>query len=179
VEKTRHTILGMKRVRFLILSLFTVMTVGTTAADEAWLVRAGGAGRIRIGMTLAQLNAALGEKFVAPVGQDQVDCFYLTMSKPPKLRLMMLEGRLGRIDVREAGVKTVSGIQVGDTEAQARKVYGARLKVEPRKYVEDGHYLTVKSNDGRRGIRFQTSGGKITSYYAGRDQAIQLVEGCQ
>ena len=92
---------------------------------------------------------------------------------------MMMEGRLARIDEREPGIKTASGIQVGDTEAQARKAYGTRLKVTSHKYVEKGRYLTVMSNDGRRGIRFESADGKITSYYAGRDQAIQLVEGCQ
>jgi hypothetical protein len=86
---------------------------------------------------------------------------------------------LGRIDVREPGIKTASGIQVGDSEAHARKVHGARLKVEPQKYVEHGHYVTIKTSDGRRAIRFEVAGGKLTSYYAGRYESIQQVEGCQ
>ena len=156
-----------------------VVAAGATAADEAWVVRPDGVGSVRIGMTLAQLNKALDENLQAPAAKSQADCFYVSTSKPVKLLFMMLEGRVARIDVREPGIKTASGIQVGDSEAHARKVYGARLKVEPQKYVEHGHYLTAKTSDGRRGIRFEAVGGKITSYYAGRDQAIQLVEGCQ
>jgi len=153
------------------------LSLGTCFADESWVVRADGAGPIRVGMTLTQINKALAENFAAPTDKNQADCFYVT-TKSPKLRLMMLEGRLGRIDVREPGIKTASGIQVGDAEARARKAYGARLKVEPHKYVEKGRYLTVMSSDGRKGIRFEAVDGEITSYYAGRDQAIQLVEGC-
>ena len=165
--------------RLLILAVLPLLSLSTSLGDEVWVVGLDGVGPVRIGMTLAQLNKALDEKFETPAAKDQADCFYVTTSKPAKLLFMMLEGRVARIDVREPGIKTASGIQVGDSEAQARKVYGARLKVEPQKYVEHGHYLTVNSSDGRRGIRFEAAGGKITSYYAGRDQAILLVEGCQ
>ena len=92
---------------------------------------------------------------------------------------MMLEGRLGRIEVKEPGIKTASGIQVADSEVKAQKAYGARRKVEPHKDIDNGHSLTVRTSDGRRGIRFETEDGKITSYYAGRYDAIQFVEGCQ
>jgi len=169
----------MKTRPLLISALLMLLSFNTSFGDEAWVVRPDGVGPVRIGMTLAQLNKALEENFAAPAAKDQADCFYVSTSKPAKLLFMMLEGRVARIDVREPGVKTASGIQVGDSEAKARKVYGSRLKVEPQKYVEHGHYLTVTTSDGRRGIRFEAADGKITSYYAGRDQAIQLVEGCQ
>ena len=45
--------------------------------------------------------------------------------------------------------------------------------------IENGHYLTAKSSDGKYGIRFETEDGKITMYCAGRFDAIQLVERCQ
>jgi hypothetical protein len=92
---------------------------------------------------------------------------------------MMLEGLLGRIDVREPGVKTLTGLQVGDSEERALEAYDQELTVDKHKYVDEGHYLTAKSSDGRYGIRFETDGKKITMYYAGRFDAIQYVEGCQ
>jgi hypothetical protein len=53
------------------------------------------------------------------------------------------------------------------------------LKVGPHKYIDNGHYLTAKSNDGHYGIRFETEDGKITAYYVGRFDAIQTVARCQ
>ena len=92
---------------------------------------------------------------------------------------MMLQGRLARIDVRDPGVTTTTGIQVGDSEKHALQGYGSRLKVGPHKYIDNGHYLTAKSSDGHYGIRFETENGKITRYYAGRFDASQLVARCQ
>jgi len=51
--------------------------------------------------------------------------------------------------------------------------------VEPHKYIDDGHYLTIRSADRKYGIRFETEKGKITGFYAGLYSAIQYVEGCE
>jgi len=53
------------------------------------------------------------------------------------------------------------------------------MKVTGHQYIDTGHYLTVRSADGRYGIRFETDKGKIIEYYAGTYEAIQYVEGCQ
>jgi hypothetical protein len=155
------------------------VTLGTGSANDTWIVREDGAGPVQIGMSLPQLNARLYEKPPLPPAKDDPACLNVTTKKPPKLSFLMLQGRLARIDVRDPGVTTTAGIQVGDSEKHARQVYGSRLKVGPHKYIDNGHYLTAKSSDGRYGIRFETEDEKITTYYAGRFDAIQLVEGCQ
>ena len=53
------------------------------------------------------------------------------------------------------------------------------MKVTAHTYVDDGHYLTVRSSDGHYGVRFETEKGKIIGYYAGTYEAIQYVEGCE
>jgi hypothetical protein len=160
------------------LAAMALATVIATLADEPWVVREDGAGPVNIGMSLPQLNALLTEKFVVPAAKDDRACFYVTPKKQRKLSFMILDGRLGRIDVEKAGVQTSTGIQVGDSEKHALQIYGRRLKVEPHKYIDNGHYLTAKSDDGKFGIRFETEDGNITRYYAGRYEAIQYVEGC-
>ncbi len=130
-------------------------------------------------MSLPQLNTVLHEKLPLPAAKDDQACFYVSAKQQPKLSFMMLEGQLARIDVREPGPRTTMGIQVGDSEKHALQVYGSKLKIDPHKYIDNGHYLTAKSGDGHYGIRFETEDGKITRYYAGRFEAIQLVEGCQ
>jgi hypothetical protein len=171
----------MKTRRLTMLFALALVTVVTTLADDSWVVREDGAGPVKIGMSLSQLNVLLHEKFVMPVEKDDRACFYESPQKQPKLAFMMLEGRLGRIEVSEPGVRTSMGIQVGDLEKHALQVYGSRLKIKPHAYTGDegGHYLTAKSSDGRYGIRFETDGKKITMYYAGRFDAIQYIEGCE
>lgn len=105
----------MKHIRTVV-AAFALLTLGTISADESWVVRADGAGPIRIGMTLDQLNKALEEKFKGPESKDEGDCYCESMTKPPKLLLMLLAGRLGRIDVEEPGIKTVSGTRGKFTE---------------------------------------------------------------
>ncbi|MBZ5550851.1 MAG: hypothetical protein LAO22_23325 [Acidobacteriia bacterium] len=131
-------------------------------------------------MSLSQLNTVLGEKFSMPADKEDRGCFYVSSSKHPRISFMIEDGRFVRIDVESAGVATSEGIQVGDSESRALKVYGPRLKIEAHAYTgPEGHYLTARSKDGRFGVRFETDQEKITMFYAGRYDAIQYIEGCQ
>jgi hypothetical protein len=147
------------------------------SASETGTVRFDGVGPVTVGMTLSQLNTILHETHSMPTAKDEQGCFFLDATK--RVAFMMKGGRLARVDVYKPGVLTSKRIQVGDSESHALTVYGHRLKVEPHFYVDSGHYLTVRSKDGRLGIRFETDQGKITMYYAGRYDAIACVEGCE
>ena len=148
-------------------------------ADESWIVREDGVGPVKIGMTLVQLNLVLHQKFSMPADKDDRGCFYVNPRGHDHIAFMIENGILVRIDVDEAGILPASRIQVGDSEAHARDVYGSRMKVTPHKYTDAGHNLTVRSTDGRYGIRFETDNGKVTTFYAGKYETIQYVEGCQ
>jgi hypothetical protein len=166
--------------RSLVALSILALTTGTSLSGDGWVVRYNGVGPIKIGMSLAQLNTALDEKFTMPKSKDEQGCFYVDTAKHAHVAFMIVDGRLARIDVSGAGVPTTEGIQVGDSEERARQVYGAKLKVEPHAYTRpEGHYLTTRSSDGRYGIRFETDKGKITTFYAGRFDAIQYIEGCE
>jgi hypothetical protein len=129
-------------------------------------------------MSLAQLSAALHQE-LGPDERDEHSCFYIDAHGHDHVGFMIIDGKVARVDVGAPGAKTSAGIQVGDTEAHARQVYGSRMKVTAHTYVDDGHYLTVRSADGRYGIRFETENDKIIGYYAGNYKAIQYVEGCE
>lgn len=165
--------------RLSFLGVLALIAACTTAADELWIVHDDGAGPVRVGMTLTELNTTLHERFMLPKDKDEQACFYATPKIQPKVAFMILNGRLGRIDVGKAGVKTSLGIQVGDSEKKALEAYGKTLKLGPHKYIDNGHYVTAKSADGHYGIRFETENGKITTFYAGLYEAIQYVEGCE
>ena len=129
-------------------------------------------------MSLTELRTALHQNLSEQEsGSDS--CFYVRAPSLDHVSFMIEDGKLVRIDVDAPGVATSSGIQVGDSEAHAWQIYGAKLKVTEHKYVDTGHYLTVRSADGRYGVRFETDKGKVTSFYAGKYDAIQYVEGCE
>jgi hypothetical protein len=93
---------------------------------------------------------------------------------------MIENAKLVRVDVIKRGVATAEGIQVGDSEERAVRIYGGRLKVETRAYLEEpAHFLTLKSGDGKYGIRFETDKDKVESFYGGTFEAIQYIEGCE
>lgn len=94
--------------------------------------------------------------------------------------VMVSEGRVVRFDVGAPGVRTRSGLGVGDDEAEVLHVLRAQsVEVTPHKYVApDGNYLTVWSSDRQAALRFETLNGKVTSFYAGRVPEATYVEGC-
>lgn len=169
-----------KRTFILAFVLAGIITATAFPTSNDWVVRPQSVGPVKIGMTIAQINAALREKFSFPGEKDERGCFYVSPSQHPDVAFMIENGRLVRIDVAKPGVATPEGVQVGDSEARAKSVYGNKLKIEPHAYNgPEGHYLTVRSNDGRYGTRFETDGGKIQSYYAGLFSAVQYIEGCE
>ena len=163
-------------------AMFVVLLIAMTAASlpaDVWIVREDGIGPVKIGMKLRQLNSALQEKFEMPEDTSDQGCFYVTSTKHPAVKFMIEDGALSRIDVDRAGISTAEGVQVGDSEARVREVYGSRMKVEPSKYGGPrGHFLTIRSDSGGLGIRFETEKGKVARFYAGKFASIQYVEGC-
>ncbi len=152
--------------------------LGSSVAGDSWIVSEDGIGPVKIGMTLGQLRSTLHQKLTEEESGNE-SCYYVHARGRDHIRFMIIDGCLVRIDVDAPGILTTSGLQVGDSEALARKVYGPKMKVTEHKYIDTGHYLTVRSDDHRYGVRFETDQGKITMFYAGTYEAIQYVEGCE
>ncbi len=161
-----------------VLAILTLATVcSSSQVDSGWVLREDGIGPVKIGMTKVQLKAALHDKLSEDDAATE-NCYYLTPSKHPHVGFMMIGERVARIDVGDQSIPTSTGIRVGDSEARVKKIYGAALKIDPHQYIDDGHYLTVRSKNNKYGIRFETDKGKIAAFYAGAFEAIQYVEGC-
>jgi hypothetical protein len=168
----------MLRISFLFIACIFTAVEGTGQADFS-TVRLDGIGPVRVGMTLPELNKALHTSYSKPTDPDEQTCAYVELPHQPGIGLMILNGFVARVDVDNTSTHTAEGIHNGDSEALALQVYGKRLEVEPHHYEpENGHYLTLLSNDRKHGIRFETEDGKIMRYYAGTTEAIALVEGC-
>jgi hypothetical protein len=133
-------------------------------------------------MKLSELKESLHLSYSVSMAQDsdQQTCFYADLRGHSGISLMILNGRVARVDIDNKDTQTIEGIHNGDSEAHALSIYGKRLKVTPHAYTApEGHYLTVHTADGRYGIRFETDDGKIVRYYAGRVDAISFIEGCE
>jgi hypothetical protein len=76
--------------RFPILLCFVAAVVGTSlAASKEWVVRFDGAGPVKIGMSLSELNAALHESFSMPADKEEQACFYVEHAKYPGVAFMI------------------------------------------------------------------------------------------
>ena len=144
------------------------------SAAPAWEASAQQVGPVRIGMTIAEAEAAIGRPFDSAV--DSGDCiFRQTPAAPRGVLFMHVGGRIARIDLRSFAVRTDKGIGVGDSEMQVQNAYGQVVETTPHKYTS-GHYLTVPVGDHK--IVFETDGQWVTRYRVGRLPEVEWVEGC-
>ncbi|HWJ94551.1 MAG TPA: hypothetical protein VNT33_07480 [Telluria sp.] len=165
----------MKRLTLLLL-LCPVLAVASAAP---WRVRPDGAGPLRIGMDFDEVNRILGGglRRTQPGLRGSEDCDQLPVPDRPGMWLMFLGDRLARVDVAEPGVKSWRGIGVGDSIGQLRTAH-PRAVESVHKYDDEERYYTELAPGARAGIRFETGKGRVGLFYAGKAEAIRLVEGC-
>lgn len=156
-------------------------TAGADGSTEDWRLSTAGYGPARIGMSVAQAASALGAR-LTPLGPvDEPACYYVRPEPQIEgLAIMVSHGRVVRFDVDAAGIKSRSGLGVGDPQARVLDVLGASaVEITPHKYTApDGQYLTVWTTDRQAALRFETYQGKVTSFHAGRIPEATYVEGC-
>ncbi len=141
-----------------------------------WVLDPDGLGAARVGLTPDALRGA-GLTVEEDTVHFEPTCYYARIAEAPDSVFFMIEeGTLARVDVQSRQVKTADGLGVGDTE-QAILARYPDARVEPHKYT-DGHYLVVPVSEGARAIVFETDGARVTEYRAGRQPAVEYVEGC-
>jgi hypothetical protein len=162
-------------------------TAGTTSATTTppsptsavgWTVTENGWGPIRAGMTIAEARAALGGELSEPANRE---CDHVRPPRGPEgVLIMMVDGRVARVEVSDTTVASAAGARVGDTEARINALYPGRVQIGPHKYV-DGHYLVVRRGPGADSVSrlvFETDGRRVTRYRSGRFPEVEWVEGC-
>lgn len=172
----------------------TTETPTTTApAADPNAITSNGWNTLRIGMTRAEVTAAVGAGNPNAVGgADPQACDLFHPANAPEGMLVMIQQDvLTSITLRNnTTLKTDRGFGVGSTAAEIKAAYGASAVSEPHKYVEGAEYITVWSVGGStasapyvqapnaRGIRYETDAqGVVTAVHAG-GPSIQNVEGC-
>src|SRR5258705_1316304 len=140
-----------------------------------------GLGQIQIGMTLDEaVNMGLLNE--RPDIKQACDFAFPAVGAgiPFGVNVMVVKGKVARIDVDTGTVTTEDGAKIGDSEDKIKSIYGDELKVSPHKYIEGGHYLTVMGDSASAGkaMVFETDGKQVTMFRAGRIPEVEWVEGC-
>jgi hypothetical protein len=140
-----------------------------------------GLGQLQVGMTLTEaVNMGLVNE--RPDMKPSCDFVFPAVGAgiPFGVNVMVVKGKIARIDVDTGTVTTEDGVKIGDTEDRVKSVYGDELQIQPHKYIEGGHYMTVKGDSASAGkaIVFETDGKRVTMFRAGRIPEVEWVEGC-
>ncbi len=136
-----------------------------------------GLGAVKVGMELPLAAKLALDRFVPGDVSPADECRVVHLRREPKALFMVEKGTIVRVGTRDARFATEAGVRVGDTEAKATEAYGGALAVTPHKY-EEGHYLTLRSKDGRSALVLEAVGGRIVEIRAGRLPAAEYVESC-
>lgn len=140
-----------------------------------------GLGPIQVGMTLAEaVNMGLLNE--NPNMKKECDFVFPAVGAgvPDNVGVMIVRGKVARIDVDTGSVTTEDGAKIGDTEEKIKSIYNGDLQIEPHKYVAGGHYMIVMGDSASAGkaIVFETNGKVVTNFRAGRLPEVKWVEGC-
>ncbi len=174
-------------ISFLVVSATAIgATNAQTKSPNKSKVAINGIGSIRVGMTVAQASKAAGTKLISIKDYAmELGCYYVQpQSAPKELGLMVVDGRIARVDIYEkSSITTLSGAKIGDPESRIKALYPGQIKVSPHKYTGNtgGHYLTfVPKDESDRNFRliFETDGKRVTSFRSGKLPEVEYVEGC-
>jgi hypothetical protein len=131
-------------------------------------------------MTVDELQLATGD-VATPAGGFAACAYVRPASAPRGVAVMLAGGRVARVDVDSAGVRSDAGVSVGDTSASVLQAYAGRVTTMAHKYVQGGEYLIVRptsSSDSTFRIVFESEAGRITRYRSGRVPEVEWVERC-
>lgn len=163
-----------------------------TAPPAADVLTAQGFGPLRIGMTRAEVEAALGPDANpnAVGGPDPESCDIFHPARAPEgLSVMVEAGVLTSIWLDDGStLKTDRGFGIGDAATAIKTAYGPSATATPHKYAAPpAEYVSTWSVGGGPGY-VQDSAARGISYHIGTDgraehvaaggPSIQYVEGC-
>ena len=180
--------------RVLVLLCISVAAAFSQEVGGEWKAYLRGVGPLRIGMSIGDVRALVGEPdaFLVqalrqrpqmPREPDDTACGYLVSSAlPDGIDLMFKFGRLERIDVRAGPTATASGAKIGDSESRILEIYGERIVVRQSHYPPAGAhemiYVPVDAADSEYSLLFGTDGSVVTGFRVGTKSAVEAAESC-
>ena len=167
----------MRRVTVAMAAMMGCCVAPATAGDDRFSLYV--LAPVSAGQTLKEAERALGAPLLAKPGDEKRACHLRTSRAHPGVGYVIDRGVLARTDTRDRRWATVRGLRVGDTEAQARQMYGKRLVIGAHPYFERGHRLAVYSADRKFALVMESDdSGRIVTLRGGQVPAVEALEGC-
>jgi hypothetical protein len=128
----------MARRQTLVLVVALLVATGDMAS-AAPVLTTNALGPVRLGMTLAQAERALGTRLRPEQQRREESCWYakLAHAREPAVGYMIEHGRVTRIHVtkpligRPVAVRTEAGAGIGTSLSRLQRLYGPTLSVGP------------------------------------------------
>ncbi len=144
---------------------------------------------VKIGMSVAEAEAALGYKLKPLDTSDLVSteaCWLTERADGTQhaLTYMVRNGKISRIDVWEedghpADIRSRAGLRIGATESAVMDAHGKALEISGHPHLgEEGRYLLLPASDKRHGLLFEIVRGKVVNLRSGELESIRLTETC-
>jgi hypothetical protein len=133
-----------------------------------------GYGEIQFGTQLTDVESRLKER-AAPRNRE-FGCDFVQFKKFPGVQFMVEDGIVTRADVIP-NIPNSIGVRVGTRLSEVKRRF-PEVKIEPHKYVEHGHYLSLPTADGKAALLFEEDDGRVTDVRAGLFPSVAYVEGC-
>lgn len=147
--------------------------------DSTWSLEVSGIGPVRMGMSVQEVVKALDGAVNVP--EELGGCDYVfPRGWPEGLSVMVVDGRVARIEVWGGEIATAEGARIGMSEQEIHALYPGQVEVRPHKYT-DGNYLIITPAGplgAEHRIVFETDGSVVERYRAGVLPAVEWVEGC-
>ena len=140
----------------------------------AQILSARGYGDIQFGAQLRDVESQLKES--AEPRNREFGCDFVKFKKYPGVQFMVENGVVSRADVAP-NIPNSSGIRIGTRLSEVKRRF-PEVIVELHKYVEDGHYLSLPTADGKAALLFEEVHGGVTDVRAGLLPSVAYVEGC-
>ncbi len=156
---------------------FLLVLAATVDISPKWRLTFTTFGPVQVGMTPEEVRRVLPTRLVGRSSGSE-DCQQMYLARDPGVSFMFEGGHLTRIDIKDAHHQTQSGLRVGDSEERGKLLYGGRVQISPHKYIEGGHYLTVRNTDRRFALVAETDGLSVTALRSGQMPSVEYVEGC-
>ncbi|MDW6024263.1 hypothetical protein SAZ10_21160 [Mesorhizobium sp. BAC0120] len=174
----------MRRWLWIILAAGLLGLSGEFAAAEG-ILQADRLGPVRLGMSVAEAEEALGATLAPVTGDRQEACWFAGRADgaDPGIAYMVVADRITRIDVLKPqdgptpSVTTAAGIGIGATLAEVRRRYGPALPLVPHPIGALSQWALVEPSD-QGGIRLHIADGKVIEFWAGREPYLDYPEGC-
>lgn len=141
-----------------------------------------GLGVLRAGMSVEEAARVVPGTLTMAAGANRAECQYaIWTGGPAGVRIMLENGIVARIEVKERSIRTSAGAAVGDSRARIDSLYPGRVRRNPHKYVPGWEYLIVLAeppSDTLFRLVFETDSVRVTEMRSGKFPAVEYVEGC-